>query len=96
MASYISIKEAYPLLEQRKSDKGKGLKELHIHIMNIQGWIKGIHHHYSKEYLKGYLDEYHFRFNRRNSMATIFHVLIERMTQAPPIRLENIQKSSAT
>lgn len=95
-ASYISIKESYPLLTQRKSDKGKGFKEWHIHVMNIQGWIRGIHHHCSKEYLQGYLDEYHFRFNRRNSMATIFHILIERMMQAPPIRLENIQKQSAT
>lgn len=83
-------------MTQRKSDKGKGFKEWHIHVTNIQGWIRGIHHHCSREYLQGYLDEYHFRFNRRNSMATIFHVLIERMMQSPPIRLENIQKQSAT
>lgn len=94
-ASYISIKNLYPLLEQKKSEKGKGFKELHIHIMNIQGWLRGIHHHCSKEHLQGYLDEYHFRFNRRNSMATIFNVLIERMMQAPPTRLKNNQKSSA-
>lgn len=94
-ASYISIKDNYPLLEQRKSEGGKRFKELHIHIMNIQGWLRGIHHHCSKEHLQGYLDEYHFRFNRRSNMATIFHVLIERMMQATPKRLENIQKSSA-
>lgn len=91
-ASYISIKKSYPLLEQKKSDGGKGFKELHVHIMNIQGWIRGIHHHCSKEYLQGYLDEYHFRFNRRNAMGTTFNILIERMMQATPKRLENIQK----
>jgi hypothetical protein len=91
-ASYTSIKKLYPLLEQRKSEKGKRFKELHIHIMNIKGWLRGIQHHCSKEHLQGYLDEYHFRFNRRNSMATIFNVLIERMMAAPPTRLNNIQK----
>jgi hypothetical protein len=91
-ASYISIKESYPLLEQKKSEGGKAFKELHVHIMNIQGWLRGIHHHCSKEYLQGYLDEYHFSFNRRNAKETIFHVLVERMMQAPTKRLENIKK----
>ena len=95
-SSYISVKETYPLLEQKKSDGGKTFKELHIHIMNIQGWIRGIHHHCSKEHLQGYLNEYHFRFNRRNTMGTVFHILIERMMQAPPKRLKKIQKQSAT
>ena len=91
-ASCTSIKKSDPLLEQKKSDGGKGFKELHVHIMNIQGWIRGIHHHCSKAYLQGYLDEYHFRFNRRNTMGAIFNTLIERMMQATPKRLENIQK----
>lgn len=95
-ASYISIKESYPLLEQKKSEGGKAFKEFHIHVMNIQGWLRGIHHHCSKEHLQGYLDEYHFRFNRRNAMAGTFNILIERMMQAPPKRLENIKKTSAT
>lgn len=94
-SSYISIKKIYPHLEQKKSEGGKNFKELHLHIMNIQGWIRGIHHHCSKEYLQGYLDEYHFRFNRRNSMKSIFHVLIKKMMQTEPIRLENIQKIGA-
>lgn len=90
--SYVSIKQTYPLLEQKKSESGKNFKELHLHIMNIKSWLRGIHHHCSKEYLQGYLDEYHFRFNRRNNMNTIFHILIKRMMQAEPVRLENIQK----
>ncbi len=95
-ASYISIKYTYPFLDQRISESGKRFKELHFHIMNIQGWLRGIHHHCSKEHLQGYLDEYHFRFNRRTNMTIIFHVLIERMMQTTPKQLENIQKSSAT
>ncbi len=66
-------------IEQRKSEKGKSFPQMHIHIMNVKGWLRGIHHHCSKERMQGYLDEYHFRFNRRNNMDTIFDVLIRRM-----------------
>lgn len=76
---YLPLKKDYAKLEQRPSDKGKGHPEIHIHIMNIKGWLRGIHHHCSKEHLQGYLDEYHFRFNRRNNMDTIFDVLLRRM-----------------
>ncbi|MBQ9555683.1 MAG: IS1595 family transposase, partial [Muribaculaceae bacterium] len=33
-------------------------------------------------------DEYHFRYNRRNNMETIFDVLIRRMVNYNPIRLK--------
>lgn len=52
------------------------------------GWLRGIHHHCSKERLQGYLDEYHFRFNRRASKDTIFDVLIRRMMFYEPKRLK--------
>jgi transposase-like protein len=94
-ASYTSLKNTYTNLEQKESDGGKGFKELHLHIMNIQGWIRGIHHHCSKEHLQGYLDEYHYRFNRRNNKDTIFHQLIERMMHQHPTRLKSIQNQSA-
>lgn len=76
---YLPLKKDYTKLEQHPSDKGKGHPEIHIHIMNIKGWLRGIHHHCSKEHLQGYLDEYHFRYNRRNHMDTIFDVLLRRM-----------------
>lgn len=78
-SGYLPLKKDYPKLEQRPSDKGKGHPQIHIHIMNIKGWLRGIHHHCSKEHLQGYLDEYHFRFNRRNNMDTIFDMLLRRM-----------------
>ena len=46
---YLPLKKDYPNLEQIPSDKGKGMQQLHIHIMNIQGWLRGIHHHCSKD-----------------------------------------------
>ena len=59
-----------------------------IHIMNLKGWLRGIHHHYSEDRLQGYLDEYHFRYNRRNTMNSIFDTLIKRMATYEPVRLK--------
>lgn len=83
---YLPLKKTYASLEQRPSNKGGNFPELHIHIMNIQGWLRGIHHHCTKEHLQGYLDEYHFRYNRRNHMDTIFDNLISRMVKYEPTR----------
>lgn len=85
---YRPLKREYPKLIQIPSDKGKSFPQLHIHIMNIKGWLRGIHHHCSKERLQGYLDEYHFRFNRRTHKETIFDVLIRRMVFCEPKRLK--------
>ena len=82
---YLPIKEAYPLLEQEYSDKGGNFEQLHIHIMNIKSWIRGIHHHISEKYIQRYLDEFHFRFNRRSFRESIFHKIIERFVQSQPI-----------
>lgn len=85
--AYKPFKKDYPNLKQMKSDKGNGLPDLHLLIMNMKGWLRGIHHHVSRERLQGYLDEYHFRFNRRNNMNTIFDLLIKRMVKNEPKRL---------
>lgn len=92
---YLPIKADYPNLVQRKSEDGANFPDMHIHIMNIKGWLRGIHHHCTKEQLQGYLDEYHFRYNRRNNMDTIFDVLIRRMVHSTPIRLISNTKNSA-
>lgn len=85
---YLPLRDTYQI-EQRKSKSGSSFPQMHIHIMNIKGWIRGIHHHCSKEPLQGYLDEYHFRFNRRNNMDTIFDVLMRRMMNNEPTRLNS-------
>ncbi|UWZ79752.1 IS1595 family transposase [Geoalkalibacter halelectricus] len=84
---YKPLKKDYPNLKQIPSLSGKGFPDVHIHIMNIKGWLRGIHHHCSKEHLQGYLDEYHFRFNRRNSEGVLFNTLIKRMVNKSANRL---------
>jgi hypothetical protein len=78
-SGYTPLKKEFLKLKQVASEDGKNFKELHIHIMNIKGWLRGIHHHCSKEHTQNYLDEYHFRYNRRSNMRTIFDVLIRKM-----------------
>jgi len=92
---YLPLKKDFPGLEQIPSEKGRNFKKLHIHIMNIQGWLRGIHHHCSIERVQGYLDEYHFRYNRRAFMRSIFDLLIERMAMNEPKRLNNKKSKTA-
>jgi transposase-like protein len=89
---YLPLKEQYKALKQIPSDAGENFPDLHIHIMNLKGWLRGIHHHCSKERLQGYLDEYHYRYNRRNYMGTIFHKLIKRMVDGEPKRLKSVNR----
>ena len=93
---YKPLKKDYHNMEHRLSDDGNNFPDIHIHIMNIKSWLRGIHHHCSKEQFQGYLDEYHFRYNRRNNMDTIFDVLIRRMMAMKPIRLKNNILTMAT
>jgi transposase-like protein len=92
---YLPLKKDYLNLRQIPSDKGKGMQQLHIHIMNIQGWLRGIHHHCSKARLQGYLDEYHFRFNRRAMMGSIFDLLLKKMVFSEPKRLNKNNLTTA-
>ena len=84
---YMPLKKEFSKLEQVASDNGKNFKDIHLHIMNIKGWLRGIHHHCSKEHIQGYLNEYHYRYNRRNNMGSMFDLSIRRMVVNSPIRL---------
>ena len=76
---YLPLTKEFKNLKQVSSKSGQNFKDLHIHIMNIKGWLRGIHHHCSKERMQNYLDEYHFRYNRRSNMGAIFNLLLKRM-----------------
>jgi transposase-like protein len=72
-------------IEKQLSDKGKGFPELHIHIMNVKGWLRGIHHKCKGNRLQNYLDEFHFRFNRRGFLDSILDKLITRAMDLQPV-----------
>lgn len=84
---YSPLKKEFVNLEQIPSKTGKNFGDLHIHIMNIKGWLRGIHHHCSEKHIQGYLDEYHYRYNRRSFMGSMFDLLIQKMVLNAPKRL---------
>lgn len=77
-------------IKQKVSKSGKNFPGLHAVIMNLKGWLRGIHHHCSERFINGYLNEFFFRFNRRNFLSSIWHKLIERfMTNQPYTYIAN-------
>ena len=90
-SGYKPIKEEYPDLKQILSNKGKNFKMLHIQIRNFKNWLRGVHSYCNKEYLQKYIDEYFFRFNRRNHRASILDKIILRCAQHAPVTIENIK-----
>jgi hypothetical protein len=59
-----------------------------VHTNTIEGFwslikrgIGGVYHSVSKKYLQTYLDEYSFRYNRRNGDQPMFTSLLERTAE---------------
>lgn len=77
--TYDKLKEKYPKAKQRRSRSGSAFKRLHQQIMNLKGWLRGIHHHCSEFHYQLYLDEFCFRTNRRNMEEGIFRSLMTRI-----------------
>jgi len=84
-SGYKPLKEDYSNLRQILSEKGKNFKMLHIQIRNFKNWLRGVHSYCNKEYLQKYIDEYFFRFNRRNHRTTILDKIIERFANHKPM-----------
>ncbi len=83
-AGYSPLKSKWDI-EMVKSDKGKKFPEIHILIMNLKSWLRGIHHRCSEKHMQAYLNEFFYRFNRRGFGKTIFHTLVVRMVNTTPI-----------
>lgn len=92
---YWPLKKEWDIT-QKLSEKGKGFKELHIHIMNIKSWLRGIHHKCKGHRLQNYMDEFHFRFNRRGFLGTIFDKLIGRAMLMKPVTYDIIRVCELT
>jgi hypothetical protein len=86
---YSPLKSKFSI-EQVKSQNGKNFQKLHTMIMNLKGWLRGVHHKCSAKHLQGYLDEFFFRHNRRNNLETIFEKLIRRMMDEKPFYINKL------
>ena len=67
-------------IEQILSNQGKNFPQTHIMIASLKSWLRTIPSHVSSKHLKKYLDEFSYRINRSIFKETIFHNLLERMT----------------
>lgn len=65
------------------SEQGANFELLHWHIFNIKNWIRGTHHHISNDHAQHYMDEFHFRFNRRNQKISLAITVLNRMIKTP-------------
>lgn len=81
--SYQPISKLYDI-KQIKSEGGVNFKELNTLTMLIKGWLRGIHHHVSKEYMQTYLDEFFFKFNRKAHPKVSFNKLLENFMRSKP------------
>lgn len=65
----------------------------HIHKVfgNLKTWLNGTHHGVEPKYLPSYLDEFVFRFNRRQSPMAAFQTLLGISLQKKPLTLENLR-----
>ena len=63
---------------------GKALQELHKQIMQFKNWLRGTHHKCSPQHLHAYLDEYVYRFNKRNIRKWIFNDVVCRLMNQIP------------
>ena len=65
----------------------KWLPWVHRFISNAKTWVLGTHHGVSGHYLKNYLAEYTYRFNRRHDPKGLFSRTLFACSQSGPIRL---------
>ena len=65
----------------------------HIHKVfgNLNTWLNGTHHGVEPKYLPSYLDEFVFRFNRRQSPMAAFQTLLGISLQKKPLTLEKLR-----
>ena len=65
----------------------------HIHRVfgNLKTWLNGTHHGVDPKYLPSYLDEYIFRFNRRQTPMAAFQTLLGISLQKTPLPLNELQ-----
>lgn len=70
----------------------------HIHrvFSNLKTWLQGTHHGVEAKYLQGYLDEFVFRFNRRQTPMAAFQTLFGIAVTKKPISLVKLREPEST
>src|SRR3954470_20842524 len=93
--SYDALKEKFPHAVQKKSDRGASFPVVHQQIMNIKGWLRGIHHRCSRHHYQKFLDEYCFRTNRRNIEHGLFANIIGKVVKMKTLTFKELKANAA-
>lgn len=80
--AYIPAAKGYKHIAKH-SNKGQNMVKTHWHIFNLKIWIRGTHHGISKKHAQMYLDEFHYRFNRRGMTGKVALHMIKAMVKSP-------------
>jgi hypothetical protein len=70
---------------------GRKAPRIHCAFGNLKTWLKGTHHGVDPRYLKNYLDEFVFRFNRRKTYMAAFQTLLGISSAKHPLGLQNLK-----
>ena len=70
----------------------------HIHrvFSNLTTWLQGTHHGVEPKYLHASLDEFVFRFNRRQTPMAAFQTLLGITAAKKPLTMRNLIQGYAT
>ena len=90
--SYYSLKNDYKsdMQKYNPADKSDFLKWVHVMISNIKSNIEGTYHGLDNNYLQNFLDEFCYRFNRRNLMVPVFDKLLKCCTTESYLRVSEL------
>ena len=71
---------------------------LHIHraFGNLKTWLNGTHHGVDPKYLQCYLDEFAFRFNRRQTPLAGFQTLLGIASNKDPVSLQVLSQPASS
>jgi len=96
LASYNLVKKLGYVHRRVFHGKGEYAKGI-SHVNTVEGFwslvkrgINGVYHAVSPKYLQSYLNEYSFRYNHRKSQTPMFHLLLRRVSEMAPVKVEQL------
>ena len=90
-----ALKKKFPKAVQKKSERGASFPVVHQQVMNMKGWLRGIHHKCGEHHYQKYLDEYCFRTNRRNTEQGLFANIIAKVVKMKTLTFKELKAYAA-
>ena len=96
--SEIALLDYKHIAKVQSSPQSASRQAPHIHrvFSNLKTWLLGTHHGVEPKYLQSYLDEFVFRFNRRQVPMAAFQTLLGIAAAKKPVTLANLMSGETT